>query len=430
MPRIKQFRSAHTCVLFHQLSMIHFNGNALFNIPVVYDDAARERMETHVPIHLLLLMHDALKTRDFELLQQDSKFRELLRQQCLCCGKQVTLTGPAKDHVLRHHLQTMHPEPQQAIQCLIQMVIHRKGHDHLTTCDWCGVTIVPTTPHNEYDEHLAECPVLQHFVTWLLIPLTSSSHGSRAGGHGNTDPGCAGNAGGLRGSKRPFSEEAKKESAVGSTIKEAFSRQRRRGTTQDADPDVPVGFEARAGSELPSSAEHFHPIHVDGEGRPDVPDPATKQQLETVATATPSDPIQRVTKVMECKQEDPLWQSSLQSKLVLQDASWPFLKWDHKKQSLEVDTKMSSLPMKDLQQTLEQIYKLLDRPEAIVRFHALQNKNKQVPVIPWRLELDMKDHKLHNLLHSLVNCSAWQLVQIRLKPHHHQQSKLAWQTTL
>ena len=187
--------------------MIHFNGNALFNIPVVYDDAARERMETHVPLRLFLLMHDALKTRDFELLQQDLQFRELLRQQCLCCGKQVTLTGPAKDHVLRHHLQTMHPEPQQAIQCLIQMVIHRKGHDHLTTCDWCGVTIVPTTSHNEYDEHLAECPVLQHFVTWLLIPLTSSSHGSRAGGHGNTDQGCAGNAGGLRGSKRPLSEE-------------------------------------------------------------------------------------------------------------------------------------------------------------------------------------------------------------------------------
>ena len=437
VPRIKQFRSTHTCVLFHQLSMIHFNGNALFNIPVVYDDAARERMETHVPLRLLLLMHDALKTRDFELLQQDSKFRELLRQQCLCCGKPVTLTGPANEHVLRHYLQTAHQEPQQAIQCLIQMVIHRKGHDHLTTCDWCGVTIVPTTPHNEYDEHLAECPVLLYFVTWLLIPLTSSTHGSRAGGHGITDPGCAGTAGGLRGSKRLLSEEPKKESAVGSTV---FSRQRRRGSSQDADPNVSIGVETRAGSELPSSAKHLHPVHVDGEGRPDVPDLAAKQQLETVATATPGDPIsstmpgalyvmqtlvQRVTKAMECKKEDPLWQSSLQSKLVLQDASWPFLKWDHQKQSLEVDAKVSSLPMKDLMQTLEQIYKLLERPEAIVRFHALQNKSKQVPVIPWRLELDMKDHKLHNLMHSLVNCSAWQLVQIRLKPHHQQQSKLA-----
>lgn len=76
-------------------------------------------------------------------------------------------------------------------------------------------------------------------------------------------------------------------------------------------------------------------------------------------------------------------------------------------------------------QALEQIYKLMERPEAIVRFHALQSKAKQAPVIPWRLELDMKDHKLHSLLMTLVNCSVWQLIQIRLKPHHQQQSRLA-----
>ena len=220
IPRIKQYRSTHTCVLFHQMSMIHFNGNALLNIPLVYDDAARDRMDTHVPMKSYLLVHDALKSRDFELLQQDLTFRDTLSRLCLCCGKSVTLTGPAKEHTLRHHLTTMHLEPQQAIQCVIQMVIHRKGHDHLTTCDWCGVTIVPNHATNEYDDHLAECPVLLHFVTWLLIPLTSPSHshGSRAGGHGHSDQGCAGSAGGLRGSKRPLSEEAKKDSSIGATI--------------------------------------------------------------------------------------------------------------------------------------------------------------------------------------------------------------------
>ena len=280
VPRIKQFRSTHTCVLFQQLSMKHFNGNALFNFPVVYDDAARERMETHVPLRSFLLMHDALKTKDFELLQQDATFRAILSQQCLCCGKSVTLTGPAKEHVLRHHLQTMHPEPQQAIQCLIQMVIHRKGHDHLTTCDWCGVTIVPTDANHEYDDHLAECPVLLHFVTWLLIPLTSPCHGSRAGGRAIPDSGCVGDAGGLRGSKRPLSEEAKKGPAVGTTIQEAFSRQRRRSSPKDAIPDVSTDLEARERPELPTPTEHLHPLHVNREGRPDVPDLADQQQLE------------------------------------------------------------------------------------------------------------------------------------------------------
>ena len=168
------------------MSLIHYNGNALFNIPLTYDDTARDRMDTRVPIRSYLLMHDAFKTRDFELLQQDQTFRETLSRTCLCCGKAVTLTGPSKEHVLRHHLQTQHPEPQQAIQCLLQIVIHRRMHDHLTTCDRCGIALVPTHANNEYDDHLAECRVLLRSVTWLL-PLTPAPHGSGAGGGSQPD---------------------------------------------------------------------------------------------------------------------------------------------------------------------------------------------------------------------------------------------------
>lgn len=135
--------------------------------------------------------------------------------------------------------------------------------------------------------------------------------------------------------------------------------------------------------------------------------------------------IQRVTKVMESKKEDQLWKSSLQSKIILQDSSWPFLKWDHTKKTLELDSKGGSITMKEMMQTLEQIYKLMERPEAIIRFHALHSKTKAAPVIPWRLELDMKDHRLHTLLMTLVNNSVWQLIQVRLKPHHQLQSRLA-----
>ena len=205
-------------------------------------------------------------------------------------GKPVTLTGPAKEYVLRHHLQSMHPEPQQAIQCLIQMVIHRKGHDHLTTCDWCGVTIVPTHSNNEYDDHLhlAECPVLLHFVTWLLTPLTPLPNGHRAGGRANTDQGCAGDAGGLRGSKRPLSEEAKKEPSMGSTIQEAFDRQRRRSSSKDDAHVMPASAETRERLELSSSAEHLRSFRVDGPGRHDAPDPSSQQPMETTTTESPS----------------------------------------------------------------------------------------------------------------------------------------------
>ena len=292
MPRIKQYRSTHTCVLFHQMSMIHFNGNALLHIPVVYDDAARDRMDTHVPMKSYLLIHDALKSRDFELLQQDPTFRETLSKLCLCCGKQVTLTGPAKEHVLRHHLMTMHPEPQQAIQCMIQMVVNRKGHDHLTTCDWCGVTILPTHANNEYDDHLAECPVLLHFATWLLIPLTPSTHGNRSGGSTNSDAGCPGSSIGLRGTKRSYGEETQ-NSAMG--IKAAFERQRDRhrssGSTENPVNALPIDSSTREGSELLAPAKHLHPLHVNREGRPDTSALADQLTVETATATTAGDPV-------------------------------------------------------------------------------------------------------------------------------------------
>ena len=291
IPRIKQFRSTHTCVLFHQMSMIHYNGNALFNIPLTYDDAARDRMDTHVPMHSYLLVHDALKTRDFELLQQDKKFRETLSRTCLCCGKPVTLTGPSLEHVLRHHLQTQHDEPQQAIQCLLQMVIHRRMHDHLTTCDWCGTHIVPTHADNEYDAHLAECPVLLHFVTWLLIPLTSVPHGNRAGGRSQPDPKRAGHAGGLRGTKRPQPEETQESSPVGPTIKEAFARQRQREPAQDAEPTLPLGAETRSRSELSASTEHLHPVLVNGARQSHAPDSSSQCPVEAAKREQPGQPI-------------------------------------------------------------------------------------------------------------------------------------------
>ena len=292
IPRIKQFRSTHTCVLFHhQLNMIHYNGNALFNIPLTYDDAARDRMDTHVPMHSYLLVHDALKTRDFELLQQDPKFRETLSRTCLCCGKHVTLTGPSQEHVLRHHLQTQHPDPQQAIQCLMQMVIHRRMHEHLTTCDWCGTHIIPTHADNKYDAHLAECPVLLHFVTWLLIPLTTTPHGSRAGGRSQPDQRRVGNAGGVRGTKRQLPEETQENTAMGTTIKEAFARQRQRDSAQDDESPMSTGAETRTRCELLASPEHLHPVSVHGTRQSDATDASGQCSVEAAKREQPGQPL-------------------------------------------------------------------------------------------------------------------------------------------
>ncbi len=107
--------------------------NYILTIPISYDATACDSMDNHIPVNCLNLVHECLQTRDFALLQGPA-FRMALQNRCLCCGIPVTLTGPVQEHVLWHHLKTHHAEPRQVIECLIQMVIYRKQHDHLQFC--------------------------------------------------------------------------------------------------------------------------------------------------------------------------------------------------------------------------------------------------------------------------------------------------------
>ncbi len=84
-----------------------------------------------------------------------------------------------------------------------------------------------------------------------------------------------------------------------------------------------------------------------------------------------------------------------------------------------------SIPMEEMLGALEQIHHQIEQPFEVIRFHSLQNKNKDVPVIPWKLELDMKNGKMHNHLQSLLGNSVWQLISLRIKMHHLAQSKMA-----
>ena len=149
-------------------------------------------------------------------------------------------------------------------------------------------------PHanNEYDDDLAECPVLLHFATWLLIPLTPSTHGNRSGGSTNPDAGCPGGSVGLRGTKRAYDEETQ-NSTMG--IKAAFEWQRDRnrssGSSENPVHALRIDSSTREGSELLAPAKHLHPLHVHREGRPDDPDPADQLPMEATTATTEGDPV-------------------------------------------------------------------------------------------------------------------------------------------
>ena len=293
MPSVKLVKSTHQCVVFPQLGMIHYNSNQLLSIPLSYDDRAIALMDTHLHVTCLSLVHERLETRDFALLQQDPAARLALQTTCLCCGKSVTVHGPAQERVLGYHLQQCHAEPRPAIDCMMEMVIYRKKHDHLKFCDWCGIQIVPADANTEYDGHLAECPVLLHFATWLSIPFLPSSHGSDARGCSNANSGCAGQLSqswlGLRGSKCARYEKE------GSSIKELFARQRRQGGRSGQDD----GTQAQEGPDGLAITEQLCALPSDSSGGHVSATAERKCSLEATTTAasghyaieTTSDPI-------------------------------------------------------------------------------------------------------------------------------------------
>ena len=297
MPAVRSVKQTHQCVAFLQLSMMHFNGNHLLSVLLSYDDRACCLMVSHVPLRSLRLIHDCLQSRDFALLQQDQGFMHALRANCLCCGRHVTLTGSVQEHVLRPHLQMHRAEPRHIIQSLIQMVIYRKQHDHLQICDWCGVAIIPTNANTEYDDHLAECPVLLHFATWLSITFLPRYHGSDPRGRPNADVGSAGQpCPGLRGTKRTHDEEKK-----GPTLKDLFAKKRVQGGSgpQDHAGDGTAASSSRAGHDGLAIPKQFCDVHGDDQGGHDGTldsrkcslEESTAEQSGDHATTTTSVPI-------------------------------------------------------------------------------------------------------------------------------------------
>ena len=73
-----------------------------------------------------------------------------------------------------------------------------------------------------------------------------------------------------------------KDIAMGTTIKEAFARQRRRGSSKDDVHAMPARAETR---ERP---EHLRPLLVDGPGRHDATDHSSQRPMETTPTESPS----------------------------------------------------------------------------------------------------------------------------------------------
>lgn len=121
---------------------MHYQRGDWICLPIIYTEAVRDSMITHIPINSILHVCDCLRDREFQQLLQDQGLRHAMRTSCLCCGKALTLAGPSAEHNLGYHLRTVHPEPKQAIQTLIDMVQEFHNNDSEKTCEWCLTDLI------------------------------------------------------------------------------------------------------------------------------------------------------------------------------------------------------------------------------------------------------------------------------------------------
>ena len=429
-PQVKKLQQNHVCLPFLQLAMLHYQRGDWLFVPLLYTEEVRNTMITHIPINAILHVCDCLRDRQFQQLFQDKRVREALRTSCL--GKSLTLEGPAHDHNLNFHLQAEHPEPKQAINTLIDMLQEFHSNDREKQCEWCMQDLTTPTTDGDVSSHISECGVVRNFVTWLCSPLLA--HGSRKARSTYRSSGADGT--GLDQSSRITAETPKRKL----TISALFQRQQCRRHHEDATTDGSTSDQARERSSSHAESEQLHPLFSQRTGWDHFRHPEPVLGMEEERKAREQVPFKAAFASLHPAADHDQGEkdSSMQE-------GGPTLGGEHPVSTVAGRSQLAlspmvlseedscgewAVPMEDIMKALQRLLELCQMDNTVVRFHSLRPQQGQDEVIPWKLEVDMKNHETHMILQRLAQSSLWQLVSLRIKPHSLQQSRLADQLQL
>ena len=121
------------------------------------------------------------------------------------------------------------------------------------------------------------------------------------------------------------------------------------------------------------------------------------------------------------KAGEQLWDTAIQKGTICPAGGWIFQKWSVDHQQL-IPAQKASLPMPRMLKTLEQMEELLQHNMHVMRFHSLRN---QGDVVPWCLQVTLRDPELWTLLSSITHNTVWSLLGMTVKQHNQQMSKQA-----
>lgn len=129
----------------------------------------------------------------------------------------------------------------------------------------------------------------------------------------------------------------------------------------------------------------------------------------------------RVQKMASSKPGDDLWDKAVQTGVLQKDGAWTYQKWSHEEKRLIPHGK-EPLSMSRALRQLQHLEELLEDSTHVVRFHSLK---AQPTVIPWYLQLCMRQDEAWLILAEMQQLGLWSLLGLSLKAHNQSQCRQA-----
>ena len=147
--------------------------------------------------------------------------------------------------------------------------------------------------------------------------------------------------------------------------------------------------------------------------------------LRVVLMRTLMEELMRRFKSFCTKLSDPEFRrSSIQTKVILEDGTIPYLQWCHQQKCL-LPAQTQGISTTEMDQKLQRLHVALQEPTNLIRFFALKSQGNTTGVTPWKIQLAMRNDPLMCEMKALHGSAIWMLVAGRLKAHSQQRSRAA-----
>ena len=133
--------------------------------------------------------------------------------------------------------------------------------------------------------------------------------------------------------------------------------------------------------------------------------------------------LERLKALMDSEETSQMRQTALKHGVLNKEGLFPFQRWNQHTQQLQISTQTPIHPSRMLKHA-EHFLELAKDPGALQKFQALKPADN-LKVVPWLLQISIRQDDLQILLTQLQGCTVWNLLGMQMKPHNQLQSKPA-----